>query len=76
MPNGIPIGFEMAEKKLHRETDKQTNKQFRIYISRDEKIAIILLPSTNNVGLSWCITYFKLGNTSTVISAYSRSLQL
>ena len=31
VPNGIPISFEMAEKKLYR----QTNKHFPIYISRD-----------------------------------------
>ena len=36
MPNGIPTGFQMAEKKLN----KQTNKHFRIYNSRDINIAI------------------------------------
>ena len=35
MPKGIPIGFEMAEKNANKQTDKQTNRHFRIYISRD-----------------------------------------
>ena len=40
VPYGIPIGFEMAEKKLrnrqtNRQTDKQTDTRFRIYNSRD-----------------------------------------
>ena len=31
VPKGFPIGFEMAEKNVN----KQTNRHFRIYISRD-----------------------------------------
>ena len=31
MPKGVPIGFEMAEKNVNRQTDRH----FRIYISRD-----------------------------------------
>ena len=36
VPDGIPIGFEMAEKKLHEQTGRQTNIHFRNYISRDK----------------------------------------
>ena len=32
----IPIGFEMAEKKVHIET----NKHFRIFISRNETVTL------------------------------------
>ena len=35
MPKGIPIGFEMAEKNANKQTNTQTDKHFRIYISRD-----------------------------------------
>ena len=31
VPKGIPIGFEMAEKTMN----KQTDKHFRIYISKE-----------------------------------------
>ena len=40
MPKGIPIGFEMAEKKVNKQTNNQTNRHFPIYISRDKKICL------------------------------------
>ena len=35
MPKAFPIGFEMAQKNVSRQTDRQTDRHFRIYISRD-----------------------------------------
>ena len=40
---GILIGFEMAEKKVHRQTNKLTDIHFRIYISRDRYILVTIL---------------------------------
>ena len=39
MPKGIPIGFEMAEKKVYTQT--HTDRQFRIYISRDIRLLCV-----------------------------------
>ena len=41
MPKGFPIGFEMAEKNVNKQTIKQTDRHFRIYISRDRDIQIM-----------------------------------
>ena len=38
MQNGIQIGIEMAEKKV----DKQTDRHFRIYNSRDKHLFLFL----------------------------------
>ena len=35
MSEGLPIGFEMAEKNMSKQTNRQTDRHFRIYISRD-----------------------------------------
>ena len=35
MPKGFLMGFEIGEKNVNRQTDKQTHRHFRIYISRD-----------------------------------------
>ena len=32
VPNGIQLGFEMAEKKMYKQTDKQINKQTFSYL--------------------------------------------
>ena len=45
VPKGFPIGFEMAEKNLN----KQTDRHFRIYISRDDDLLITLFYFTHDV---------------------------
>ena len=35
LQKGIPIGFEMAEKKVYKQTHAHTQRHFRIYICRD-----------------------------------------
>ena len=35
MPKGIQIGFEMSVEKVYKQSDRQTNRHFRIYICRD-----------------------------------------
>ena len=67
MPKGFPIGSEMAEKNVNKQTSRQTNRHFRIYISRDMKKGdcdLIFL----NVNLN--VTVNALSHSNTIILIY------
>ena len=40
MPKGKPIGFEMTKKNVNKQTNRQTDTHFRIYISRDVSVPL------------------------------------
>ena len=60
MPKGIPIGFQMAEKNDNKQTNRQTDRHFRIYISRD---GFAIIPHLRQTGIAENLATFGKKNS-------------